>query len=169
MKNLFILLITVIVLQSCTSPVVPLKGKYQVGSVKSKINHPVDSVWEAVIDYIADNGVSVKTIDKSCGLIIADVLSFGGLLSQEDNKGNLINPGAFIVVERSSQDSPGKDVRHGAVAQWNLRVKADSDNTSIVIVNLHSIRVDKGIVSLTGQSTGNMEKMIINDIIDGIR
>ncbi|KQS33195.1 hypothetical protein ASG33_03670 [Dyadobacter sp. Leaf189] len=145
-----------------------MRGKYQQGSIKSKIEKPFEQVWESVIDLIAETGVSVKMIDRSSGLIIADVASFAGLLSYEDTKGNLTNPAAYIAVERISSEFPSSVARYQASAIWNMRVKAIGDNTTILSVNLHSIRIEKAVLPLNGQSTGNFEKMLIDEIVDGV-
>ncbi|TLV00406.1 hypothetical protein [Dyadobacter luticola] len=170
MKNRFLIITicTFVHLQSCTTSVVPLRGKYQEGSVKSKIEKPFESVWESVIDLIAETGVSVKMIDKASGLIIADIASFSGLLSFEESRGDLANPKAHIVIERLNSDFPNSANKYDATAIWNMRVKPLSGNVTVVSVNLHSIRVDKALLPLRGKSTGNFEKWLIDGIFEGV-
>lgn len=167
-NRFFLLIFAFVFLQSCTTSVVALRGKYQEGPVKSKIERPFESVWESVIDLIAETGVSVKMIDKASGLIIADVASFSGLLSFEEPKGDLANSKAHIVIERLNSDFPNSANKYDATAIWNMRVKPIADNTTVVSVNLHSIRVDKSPLPLRGKSTGTFEKWLIDGIFDGI-
>lgn len=176
-KILIALLVVVVSLQSCVQRIVPLMGKYQEGSVKSKINSPIEDVWESIVDVIAETGASVKIIDKSSGLIMADAHSFKGLLTTEDRTGKIINPNAFIVMEKTSYGFGLEDVPKNAIATWNFRVKEDGDGSSIVGVNLHSIQIklwylDKNetkFILLRGESTGNFEKWLIDSVIDGIK
>jgi hypothetical protein len=157
-----------VILQSCTTSVIPLRGKYQEGSVKSKIERPFESVWESVIDLIAETGISIKMIDKASGLIIADIASFYGLLSFEEPRGGLANPEAHIVIERLNSDFPNSASKYDATGIWNMRVKSLTDNLTIVSVNLHSIRVDKALLPLKGKSTGNFEKWLLDGIFEGL-
>ena len=168
-KLLLALLLFAASLQSCTVKTIPLKGKYQEGSVKSKVDSPFEDAWESVIDLIAETGISVKLIDKSSGLIIADALSFQGMITTEDNKGKIVDPEASIVRERTNNEFDPRLGQKDAIATWNLRVKKDSDATSIISVNLHSIRIEKTEVPLLGKSTGNFEKWLIDGIVDGIK
>lgn len=168
-KLLFALLLFSASFQSCTVKSIPLNGKYQEGSVKSKINSPFEEAWESVIDLIAETGISVKLIDKSSGLIIADALSFRGLITTEDNKGKIVDTAAYIVREKTNNEFDPRLGQKDAIATWNLRVKRDGDASSIVSINLHSIRIEKAEVPLQGRSTGNFEKWLIDGIIDGIK
>jgi hypothetical protein len=168
-KLLLTLLLLSATLQSCTVKSIPLKGKYQEGSVKSKINSPFEDAWESVIDLIAETGISVKLIDKNSGLIIADAVSFRGLITTEDNKGKIIDPTAYVVRERTNNEFDYKAGYLDATAQWNLRVKKESDASSIISVNLHSLKIEKTEVGLVGKSTGNFEKWIIDEIVGGVK
>lgn len=165
-KILLISLIAIALLQSCTPRVIELKSNYQAGPVKSKIEQPFEKVWEKVIDFIAETGVSVKMIDKASGLVIADAASFMGTISQEDEKGRIVNPKAWIVSERLSTDFPSHVTKYDAVAQWNMRVKQISATETVISVNLHSIKIDRSILPLTGKSTGNFEKYILDGVIN---
>lgn len=168
-KLILVLLLISATLQSCTVKTFPLKGKYQEGSVKSKINSPFEEAWESVIDLIAETGISVKLIDKSSGLIIADALSFRDMITTEDDRAKIVDPAAYIVRERTNNEFDPRLGPKDAIATWNLRVKKDSDATSIVSINLHSIRIEKAEVPLQGKSTGNFEKWLIDGVIDGIK
>jgi len=164
MKKLILLFFVSIAFQGCVH-VVPLKGKYQVGSVKAKIDKPFDQVWEKAIDLIAETGLSVRLVDKSSGLIIADAASFFGLITIEDRKGKIISPNAYIVSEHVNPEYEGDVKVYDATAVWNMRIKEISVGVSTVSVNLHTIKVNKLSTKLHGESTGTFEKSVLDKII----
>ena len=164
MKRLIYILICFL-LQSCAYKPVPLKGTYQDGAVKSKIDLPFEKTWEKVIDMIASTGVSVKMIDKSSGLIIGESGSFWQLVTIEDKKGKIVDPELFIVRERMPTELRPLPVN--ATATWNLRVKPLDNASSVISVKLHTIKIEKSTSALQfkGLSTGNFEKWMIDEIV----
>lgn len=168
MKNLLLLCFLAFLTQSCvtTSNFIPLKGKYQETPVRSKLSHSFDEVWEAAIDLLADTGQGVKMIDKSSGFIIGQVSSFFGTLTLEDVKGNLVNPNASIVVEKPRNSFVKDMFGYDSNAQWNIRIKPLTDSTTEVSVKVHSIDAKYVGSSISGESTGNFEKFIIDEIND---
>jgi len=170
MRKLLYCICTLLLLQSC-SHIVPLKGKYQDTPVKTTFNKPLESVWESIIDYIADTGQEVQLIDHSSGLIISDVhVASGSSLSNEDKKGVLINPGAYIVSERYSHEYPyGALPTHRAIAKYTIRAKELKSKDIEVSVLLHVKAVEKrygrdNVFTYAGVSTGLLEKQLINDL-----
>ena len=167
MKSLFTFLLITLILQSCAYKAVPLKGTYQNGVVKSKVDLSFERTWEKVIDMIASTGVSVKMIDKSSGLIIGESGSFWQLVTIEDKRGKIMNPEFFIVRERMPTES--KPLPFNAIATWNLRVKSLDNASSVISVKLHTIRIERPASALQfkGLSTGNFEKWMIDEIVKG--
>lgn len=167
MKKLYPLFIIIFILQSCAYRPVPLKGVYQNGAVKSKVDLSFDKTWEKVIDMIASTGVSVKLIDKASGLIIGESSSFWQLVTIEDKKGKIIDPEFFIVRERMPTES--SPLPANATATWNLRVKSLATESSVISVKLHTIRIERptSALQLKGLSTGNFEKWMIDEIVTG--
>lgn len=146
MKKIILFVILIASLQSCVN-ILPLKGKYQEGAVKTKINEPFEKAWEKAIDMIANTGLTVKMIDKSSGLIISERSGFSYLeVTAEDKKGKVMDPRAYIVRERDKVDS--KPLPFSATAIWNLRIKEVDKGTSIISVILHNI----GVSSITSST-----------------
>jgi hypothetical protein len=169
MKKLLLSIIVCISLTSCAK-ILPLRGRYQEVPLKSKFAEPIDLVWEKVIDFISDTGQEVQLVDKSSGLIISSAkISSGPSLSNEDNKGVLINAESLIVVERFNHDYPlGQLDIHEAVATWTIRVKTIKDGNTELSTLLHVKRVDKVMGKFTqsfrGKSTGNYEKWLLDNL-----
>lgn len=169
------LLALCLLFQSCIRQVVPLQGKYQETPVRSKFNTSFDVVWSGVIDFIADTGQEVEFIDKSSGILRSDAnLSTGTEISHEDKKGVLVNPDAYIAVERYKDEFPrGNLPNHYSTAKWTIRVKEiDRDNTEIgVLMHVRSVRLGwlSTVGLYRGKSTGNYEKTIIDDISTRVR
>ncbi|MEJ7739596.1 MAG: hypothetical protein WKF97_19400 [Chitinophagaceae bacterium] len=155
----------------CAYKITPLKGLYsdkpfEIVSDKSK-----DRVWDKLIDFFAQKGLSIKIIDRRSGLIISDKSALTWTF--EDSKGKLINPSAWIVIEKTVDPGPNKVIKPSSVAgDWNVRIKDLPNNKTVINVNLVNIRAKRESVSKYGiseyeikaLSTGNFEKLI-SDII----
>lgn len=129
------------------------------------MNAPFSQVWQSILDFSVGKNIYIQTIDKSSGLIMADIKSLSGRMSQEDNKGNLISPDANVVVEHTTGDFAGKEIRYNARAKWDVRVKEITESSSQVMVSLNSVQVFGTVTPLKGKTTGNFEKSLIDFII----
>ena len=164
-------IVATVLLTGCAYKITPLKGSYsdkpfEITSDKSK-----DQVWDKLIDFFAQKGLSIKIIDRSSGLIISDRSSLTWTF--EDSKGKLIDPTAWIVIEKNVDPGPNKVIKPSSVAgDWNVRIKELPNNKTVINVNLVNIKAKKEFSSKYGSSeyeikalsTGNFEK-IISDII----
>lgn len=172
MKKYFIIILTGLISQSCMISTVKLKSKYQEETVKAKFNRPFEDVWDAVIDFVAESGLSIQMIDKSSGLILsADSYISGLFMTHENQNGKIMNQAAWVVVERTTNDNPTKILKlHDAVGRWNMRVKQVSDDETIVSLLLHVNRVNivRDQSYLRGVSTGNFEKDILDKLFDKV-
>ena len=65
--------------------------------IVSNSDQPFEKVWENVIDYFAQNGIPIRIIDKSSGLIISDKakLSF---TFENAKTGKMNHPDHFVVL-----------------------------------------------------------------------
>jgi|ERR1035437_11202409 hypothetical protein len=158
-------------LTGCAIKTTPIKGTYldkpyAIISDKSK-----DQVWDKIIDFFAQKGLSIKIIDRSSGLIISDKSALTWTF--EDSKGKLINPNAWIVIEKSIDPGPNKIIKPSSVAgDWNVRIKELPNNKTSINVNLVNIKAKRAYASKYGiseyeikaLSTGNFEKLISDQI-----
>lgn len=172
LKSLFpIFISSMFLLAGCAIKTIPIKGKYldkpyEVISDKSK-----EQVWDKIIDFFAQKGLSIRIIDKSSGLIISDKTALTWTF--EDSKGNLINPDAWIVIEKSIDPGPNKLIKPASVSgDWNIRIKELPDNKTSINVNLVNIKAKSGYqgkyaaneYDIKALSTGNFEKLITDQI-----
>jgi hypothetical protein len=175
MKKVFLLLCIAITLASCGTLVnTPLKGTYVDKPIEITTNKPYEKVWSNIIDLFATKGLSIKLIDKSSGLIVSEKTSLINNYSFEDAKGNLINPSAYIALDRNEFSGLSSIIPERITAEWNIRIKAISDNQTVINVNLTNIDATKtfpasqysagSIIIFKGKSTGNFEKEI-SDIV----
>ncbi|WP_149240313.1 hypothetical protein [Dyadobacter sp. 32] len=166
MKKILLFTIVTIVFTSCVSTgVVPIKGKYPDGPLRMKLDVPADTVWDRVIDLIADIGLNVRIVDKASGLVVSDPVSFTDKYSTEDRQGAVTDKGASIVTTRLN-DENFKMVMKSVTASWNLRVKEVSPGKSTVSVLLYNIDA-KGVVDdyrHKGKSTGVFEKWVLDNL-----
>jgi hypothetical protein len=171
MKKTLLFLCVAFAFSSCGSMVsVPLKGNYVEKPIEITSSKSYDQVWSNVIDLFATKGLSVKLIDKSSGLIVSEKTSLMNNYSFETENGGLVNPDAYIVLDKHSI-SGYKQLSPGSVtAEWNVRIKAIDNNSTIINVNLTNINAilnipgnqyaAASVVTFTGKSTGNFEKLI---------
>ena len=164
-------IVATLLLTGCAYKITPLKGTYldkpfEIISDKSK-----DQVWDKLIDFFAQKGLSIKIIDRSSGLIISDRSALTWTF--EDSKGKVIDPLAWIVIEKTVDPGPNKVIKPSSVAgDWNVRIKELSNNKTSINVNLVNIKAKREYVSKYGVSeyeikalsTGNFEKLISEQI-----
>ena len=159
-----------IILSSCASTkVVPLKGVYPEPPIITKSDRSFDKVWEKTVDYFAENGIPIKIIDKSSGLIISDKTKLSWTFEKKD--GFVFNPKSFVVLHQIIDKMHGKPYSPTTVTgEWNIRIKAIGNETSIN-VNLYNIEATYGQyyyssyshsvispVKVEGKTTGIFEK-----------
>lgn len=164
MKRIYICLIFILSISSCARHI-PIKGTYKEGSIKAEFEFSYDKVWEGVIELIAERGLDVKMVDKSSGLIISDRNSFFGHNTYEEAVSKPKNPKAFILTSRTSDNynpMPYADVS----AVYNIRVKSEGLEKTLVSINLHSIKIPttSPFFPYRGISLGNFERSLFDDI-----
>lgn len=185
MKKLFFLvLVSSVTLLSCvSSKIYPVQNSYATLPITMNSESNFDQVWDRLVDLFAQNGLSIKLIDKNSGLIISDNSEITA--TWEDKNGIVVHPTAYIVTpkvkdlnlqtyvgivgsyyKKSDLKKPG--ITRG---EWNVRIKKVGTGTTINVnlVNVRYTSFDSRGVSMIKnlsefKSTGNFEKTI-TDII----
>jgi hypothetical protein len=188
MKHL--LFFGVVFLSACSPAknIVSLKGNYPVTPMIFSSEKSFSKVWDNLIDIFAQQGLSIKIIDRSSGLIISDRSPL--LCTIESSDGKLSDGAAEIVVPyyiSNAKRVPVTNPLPGAYAtqkqlleaaaivtgEWNVRVKSDSTGGSIINVNITNVsygyystvtKSNSNLPLTTYKSTGKFEKMIANVI-----
>jgi len=163
---------------SCTFKTIPIKGQYLDGPYLDTTTLSKEAVWDKIIDFYSQKGLSIKIIDHSSGLIISDrtVLT----TTFEDNKGQPIKSAAWIVLPKTINPNDRKPFAPGSITgEWNIHIKELSDKRTSINVNLVNINGTEEIVAKVGssykttkqiiplvsyKSTGNFERMITDFI-----
>lgn len=135
---------------------------------------PFEEVWSGVIDYVASKGVSIKNIDKASGIIITDEYSLINSYTYEDKKGQLINPNAYVVINRIKGGFGATLTPDFVTGNYNIRVKTLDQETSVTVnlVNLKgAVKVDKNMYGGGGRlkyytikSTNVFEKQLAENL-----
>lgn len=186
MKRL-LLLIPVVLLFSCSQKIMPLKGSYPKTPIEITSTKGFDEVWDKLVDLFAQNGLSIKIIDRSSGLIISGSASLPATVENKDL--SLQDPSAYIVVPKIYSQSSQRyipitkmiagpyvsksyiDKVDPVSGEWNVRIKKAGSGTivNVNLVNLtYSVLQDKIIrqTTLTDyKSTGVFEKTITDILI----
>lgn len=180
MKKMVFVFIILFQTVGCVPKIYPLKGIYPDKPFEGISSSPKEKVWDRVIDFFSQNGLSIRIIDKSSGLIIsgATVLS----ATNEDNFGMLLNKKASVVYNQIYDPGTRKIMKPTSVAgEWNVRIKDSEGGKTIINVNLVNVVCYVGTTSgvvvnmsqsgnamnnskFTAKSTGVFEKNIF-DII----
>jgi len=165
-KNLIILLLF---FSSCIATKLkyaPFKGEYPPTPYIITSELPKEKVWDKIIDFFAQNGLSIKVIDRSSGLIVSDRSKLDW--SYEDVKGNIKNPNAWVVVQRvtSPMNSPAPILPIYVYGDWNIRIKENETGGTLINVNLVNIKSQDLATDLyaSSKSTGVFEKTISDQI-----
>lgn len=143
---------------------------------KEIIPSSTDDVWASVVDILSEAGISIDIIDKGSGLIMTGRYYFKPSFQAED--GTLFND-ADIAVQYANycKNAAGAPASMRASAKWNIRVRADKEQRTVVTINITDITPEvletrySGYVpyntwikhpELQASSTGRFEKQVIN-------
>lgn len=165
------LLLSVIVLTSCSTKLIPFKNTYPTTPIIVQTTSSFDQVWDKLIDVFAQNGLSIKLIDRSSGLILSGKAVIPA--SYEYTNGNLVEPNAFIsiitykangriapfylaTIGPYASDDQIKNIK--VYGEWNVRVKKLETGGCSINVNLTSVTYDSYNSSLKYNVEKSMDK-----------
>lgn len=137
-KNITLLpaIIGLISLASClTIKTIPTKGTYIKPPYTDTASITKEQAWDKIIDFFAQNGLSIKLIDKSSGLIVSDKTLVPA--TYENKLGMPDNTSAWIVLPKRIDPNSGKPIKiQDVVGEWNIRIKELSNSKTYINVNL---------------------------------
>ncbi len=162
-----------LLLSACSVKMIPIKGNYPSTPIIYTSEKTKDAIWDNLIDFFAQNGLSIKIIDRSSGLIIASSTAL--VWTYEDKKGVVYNKTAWVVLPKMYDQGQDKVLKPDAVTgEWNVRLKETDGKTSINInlVNIQEIHYavsgyyghSQETKALAGRTTGKFEQMIYDRI-----
>ncbi len=95
-----------------------------------------DQTWDKLIDLFAQNGLSIKLIDKSSGLMVSERALLPSTI--ELDPGKLKNPKAYAVSPKVSSATRNKPLYYELTGEWNVRLKR-SDKGTLIYVNIGNV------------------------------
>lgn len=166
MRKLLLLPILPILLFSC---VTSTKLTSNTEAYKATTAKPFDEVWANIIDIFSARGYSIKTIDKTSGLIVTDDYSLSKSYTYEKN-GVPIDPQAYVVVSKySNVNFSFKNIEpDNVLGNFNVRVRKNGDNVDVFInlVNLRAVSIGRyGTHQYEVKTTGIFEKQLGKEIM----
>jgi hypothetical protein len=166
MKRFITFIMIALLLQSCAGgSEIGLKGNYQNPNT-FYFDRTESEVWSGLMAVLCDKGLSVKSMDKSSGVIFGDKYDFTNQSSAENAKGQLVSKDAFIVSQYVVFTGTNYILPNQISADWNIRIFQHEGKTAMN-VNVKNI-VSKYSSSVTivyeAKSTGNFEKLIADSI-----
>ncbi len=170
MRKLSTLLLFVLLVQSCTSiKTIPIKGDYKNANT-FYFDKSQDEVWNSVMKYIVQNGLSIKSFERASGVLFGD-----GFISNsntyEDDKYQLINKNAYFVTEKK-YDGTTTYVPYSIEGKYNIYVYQEKGKTALYInlfnlyprIPTYTTTVSVSTYDLKVLSLGNFEKMIADSL-----
>jgi hypothetical protein len=159
----FITICLVVIGFGCTPTSVLLKGTYPSRPYEITTTKPIDSVWADLSDIFTKNGLPIKKIDKTNGLLRTKKIPINSTYTFEDNNGNLEQPEAWVVLTKEFVKE--KQWKPKIIfAQWNVQItQAEGSKTflkidPIVITTYYPNTFTK--MEARGQSTGKLESLL---------
>ncbi|MFX6949785.1 hypothetical protein ABTH81_22165, partial [Acinetobacter baumannii] len=67
------------------------------------VNTNKEAIWNKIIDFCSQNGLSIKVIDRSSGVIVFDKVGTSGTYEKNDSTTELMNDNAWLVVPKQYQ------------------------------------------------------------------
>jgi hypothetical protein len=149
---------------------IPLKGTYSNGNFEKTTSMSKDAVWENIIEFFAKNGLPIKLIDRSSGLIISNESYLTWTF--ENSKGQLQNPQAWVVLAKQINPNNKTPIKYQVVTgEWNVRIKSTPANETLINVNLVNVKYTSMFTTTATQfipgmfqSTGVFENRIYDTI-----
>lgn len=146
-----------------------LTGNYKT-NYSTTTDTPYDVVWDNVIDYFAENGIPIATLEKNSGLIVATKVKCSATV---ERNGCPANPSAFAVIpdyKTTFTRNKPDEANLFSVGTFNVRVR-ESDGKVNISINFYDIEVFEysrtlGIEQVIsfgpGASTGAFETELID-------
>ncbi|MCM1170079.1 MAG: hypothetical protein NC324_09115 [Bacteroides sp.] len=152
-------------LSSCASSM--LYGTYNIRNV-AETTRDYNVVWNDVIDFFANSGIPISTLEKESGLIVAKGIAFGSdkITMESNTTYEPMSKSAYIVIPHASSLSNAS-----ATADFNVRVRNDG-NRVVITINVLNINAQRSSVnpltlrtameSVPAKSTGVFERQLLN-------
>jgi hypothetical protein len=130
-----------ILFYGCSIKTLSLKGRYPETPIVYKTDNSFDKVWDRLVDLFAQQGLTIKIIDKSSGLMISSNSVMPATV--ENKNGEMLDPTAYIVIPRIKNGnlvypvSGWKNINkrnlgpHDVYGEWNVRIKPDGAGATI--------------------------------------
>lgn len=134
------------------------------------IERNYDAVWSKLVDFLANEGIAVKILDKESGLMVSEVYSFKNTYTRVGKDGKLENTQAYVVIGDLKGGFGNRLEPHRIDGNFNVRVKRVGDEQTEITVNLVNLvstyqnppNVGGGIINIGIKTTGSFEEKILN-------
>ncbi|MES1218056.1 MAG: hypothetical protein ABUT20_21295 [Bacteroidota bacterium] len=170
-KNLyaFLALLIFILINSCTPTSVPFKGKYEESTIEIISTKTTDSAWLIIAELFDQEGLKIKTVDRKKGMITTAKSVFTSVYTFEDSNGVLINPQAWVVLQKDSVNKK-EWMPKQIYGRWHIQIASDGNGFSSIKIDPIIICTyypnDVTSVETRGQSTGKLEYLIKKSLSD---
>lgn len=134
------------------------------------IDRNYDAVWSKLVDFLANEGIAIKILDKESGLMVSEIYSFKNSYTRVGKEGNLENPAAYVVIGNLKGGFGNRLEPHRIDGNFNVRVKRVGEGQTEITVNLVNListyqnppNVGGGVINIGIKTTGSFEQKILN-------
>jgi hypothetical protein len=160
MKKISIIACAALLASCYTVKTIPIKGTYLRPPYTDTATIAKEQAWDKIIDFFAQNGLSIKIIDKSSGLIISDHTAVPA--TYESKLGIPEKKDAWIVLPKRIDPNSRKPFPIKSITgEWNIRIKELPDKRTFVNVNLVNLtKTENSIISTGGFKTTTIPQQV---------
>lgn len=160
MKHIITFSLIILCFSSCAVQSA-LVGNYNITNTATT-NKSYNEVWDAAVDFFANSGYAISTIEKASGLIVAKTVTIDNDLITYESGGKPYNPYAYVITSTKNATQEG-------TVDFNVRIK-NIGNRVQVTVNLLNININYFDVFLwlpvsQAMSTGVFESNLLDYIL----
>ncbi|WEK35431.1 MAG: hypothetical protein P0Y53_23310 [Candidatus Pseudobacter hemicellulosilyticus] len=144
-KVILALAIPVIALSSCSYKTIPAQGIYPDQPISFQNNKSFEETWDQAISAFSQEGLAIKLIDKSSGLIVSENSPI--IATWEGNSNIPVHPNAYIVVAKRVTQTTAREIPVTKIktirpkldsadilrGEWVVRIKQNGSGTQVQV------------------------------------
>jgi hypothetical protein len=164
-KNLtnyqLILTLFLLTIISCAIKTVPISSNHKQETFEIQTNKNKEKCIETILDFLTNNQISTRTIDKINGLVVTDEMKLSW--SYESQSGKLEKANAYTIVEKKVRPSNNMPIKPSIVTGiWNFRLKETEKGETKITIFLSNTKAKQ-----TDNKTSLSNELILKIISSG--
>ena len=160
-KYQLILTLLLLTINSCAIKTVPISSNHKQETFEIQTNKNEEKCIETILDFLTNNQISTRTIDKTNGLVVTDEVKLSW--SYESQSGKLEKANAYTIVEKKVRPSNNMPIKPSIVTGiWNFRIKETEKGETKIAIFLSNMKAKQ-----TDNMTSVSDELILKIISSG--